>query len=170
MQQTEFYQDLLDLSNLKVTKIERESKKIILHCSLSNDLCTCPECGEATSIVNQFDTRAIRDLDISGKEVWLHLKIRQFICYPCNRYFNECPDWVEARKTYTKRQAKWIFELCAKQPFTEVGAQVNMCHKTVERLYYKMSRSSIDISHRYKQVKKMGIDEISNKKGKKDFV
>ena len=169
MEQHNFYQDLLGLPDLKITSVERYTKKIILHCHLENDLSICPTCGEPTSIVNQKETRKIRDLDISGKEVWLHLKIRQFICYPCNRYFNECPDWVESRKTYTKRQAKWVFELCAKQPFKEVGAQTNMCPKTVERLYYELAQVSINLKERYKQVRKLGIDEISKKKGKKDY-
>lgn len=169
MKQSDFYRELLGLSNLEVIWVEADGKKIILHCFLNTDTCICTTCGEATSIVNQKESRKIRDLDISGKEVWLDIQIRQFICYPCNRYFNECPDWVEPRKTYTKRQSKWVFELCAKQPFSEVGCQVNMCPKTVERIFYKQAKSSINLSSRYKQVRKLGIDEISKKKGKKDY-
>ena len=73
-------------------------------------------------------------------------------------------------KSYTRRQAKWIFELCAKQPFTEVAALVNLSHKTVERLYCQMAEETIDLPCRYGQVRKLGIDEIAHRKGKRDYV
>lgn len=167
---TNFYQRLLELPNLEITGVSTSSSKITLEGKLNTPTCNCPHCGEASSIINQRDSRQIRDLNISGKEVWLDIEIRQFVCYVCNRYFKECPSWAFARKTYTKRQAKWVFTLCAKQPFKEVAAQVNMSQKTVERLYYAQAITKIDIAKRYKQVRKIGIDELSHRKGKKDFV
>ncbi len=79
-------------------------------------------------------------------------------------------------KTYTRRQAKWIFEMCAKQPFTggrppaQVAALVGLSHKTVERLYYDLAEQQIDLAGRYARVRKLGIDEVSHRKGKRDFV
>jgi len=170
MKPTEFYEELLGLEGLKIHSIEKMPGKIILHCETENDSGTCPQCGEPTSVVNQYDSRQVRDLDISGKEVWLHLRIRQFVCYPCKRYFNESPDWIMPGKSYTRRQAKWVFEMCAKQPFTEVGALLNMSHRTVERLYYEHAHRQINLSQRYANVRKIGIDEIANRKGKNDYV
>ena len=34
-------------------------------------------------------------------------------------YFHEPFNWVTAGKSYTVRQSKFVFELCAKQPFSE---------------------------------------------------
>ena len=94
MKQTEFYEELLGLPSLKINSIESVPRKIIIHCETDSGTETCPQCGEPTSIVNQYNTRQVRDLDISGKEVWLYLPIRQFACPPCNRYFNESPAWI----------------------------------------------------------------------------
>lgn len=170
MTHTEFYEELLGLPSLKINSIESFPRKIIIHCETDLGTGTCPQCGEPTSIVNQYDSRQVRDLDISGKEVWLYLRIRQFVCPTCNRYFNESPDWIMPGKSYTRRQAKWVFEMCAKQPFTEVGALVNMSHKTVERLYYEEAEARIDLPGRYARVRKIGMDEIANRKGKQDYV
>jgi transposase len=57
-----------------------------------------------------------------------------------------------------------------KQSFTEVGALVNMNHKTVENLYYYMAQRAINLSRRYANVRKMGIDEVSHEKGKSGYV
>lgn len=170
MTQEEFYEDLLGIAHLKIDSIEKTEHHINFHCTITNEVSQCPLCLNSTRKINQYDTRKVQDLRISGKEVWLYLRIPQFFCADCNRYFTHKLDWIEPGKSYTKRQAKWIFELCAKQPFTEVGALVNLCHKTVERLYYQKAEEVINLPQRYAQVRKLGMDEISNRKGKKDYV
>ena len=107
---------------------------------------------------------------LPGKEVWLQLRLPQFVCPRCERYFMATPDWIMPGKSYTRRQAKWIFELCAKQPFTEVAALVNLSHKTVERLYYSWAQDRVNLAERYRRVRRLGIDELSHRKGKQDYV
>lgn len=170
MTQEEFYEDLLGIAHLKVDSIEKTEHHINFHCTMTNEVDQCPLCLQPTHQINQYDTRKVQDLRISGKEVWLYLRIPQFFCPDCHRYFTHKLSWIEPGKSYTKRQAKWIFELCAKQPFTEVGALVNLCPKTVERLYFQKAEEVINLPQRYAQVRKLGIDEISNRKGKKDYV
>jgi len=135
MTENKFYEELLNLPDLRVLKVEKEGKKIILKAESISTTSQCPQCLRDCHEVHQRTKREVRDLDISGKEVWLHLRVKQYVCSICHRYFNEQFDWIAPNKSYTKRQSKWIFELCAKQPFTEAAALVNMNHKTVERLY-----------------------------------
>ena len=170
MNEAQFYQDLLALPGLRVTTIKKTSQRIIVHAQVHVEPTPCPVCGEPTARINQYDTRKVQDLSISGKEVWLHLRMPQLVCPTCPRYFTPSPAWIMPGKSYTRRQAKWIFELCAKQPFTEVAALVNLSHKTVERLYYQMAQTQIDLPRRYAQVRKLGIDEIAHRKGKRDYV
>ena len=169
MTQEEFYQELLGFSDLKINSIEKTVSKIIFRCELKTQVATCPNCMEATAKVNQTESRKVQDLKISEREVWLHIKVRQFFCPTCNRYFFDNPEWIEKGKSYTKRQSKWIFELCKKQCFTQVGALVNLSYKTVERLFYHEAENQINLKKRYAQVRKLGIDEISQNKGKKNY-
>ncbi len=170
MTELKFYEELLGLSELKIISIEKSPRKLILHCCYTKRISTCPVCLEPTSKINQTDMRKFRDLKISEREVWLYIQVPQFHCPTCNRYFFDNPDWVVSGKSYTKRQAKWIFEMNKQQAFTQVGALVDMSHKTVERLFYNMAESEINLPERYKNVRKLGIDELSHKKGKKDYV
>jgi len=153
MRETEFYEDLLGLPNLKVTSIEKFQTKLVFHCEYQTKISNCPSCLEPTTIINQYDERKVQDLKISEREVWLHIRIPQFVCHVCNRYYFDHPKWMLAGKSYTKRQEQWIFELCKQQSFTEVGALVNLSHN----------------SKRYQQVRKLGIDEIAHRKGKQDY-
>jgi transposase len=169
MNETEFYEDLLGLTQLRITSIEKSPKQIIFHCQYVKKKSKCPVCLEPTGKINQTDVRKYRDLKISEREVWLHVKVPQFHCPSCNRYYFDNPDWVVSGKSYTKRQEKWIFEMCKKQAFTQVAALTDMCHKTAERLFYNCARRLINLSQRYANVRKMGIDEIAHRKGKKDY-
>jgi transposase len=169
MTQEEFYEDLLGFPELKIVSIEKKPQKIIFHCEVKTKVSTCPVCLEPTGIINQYESRKVQDLKISSREVWLHIQLSQFECPSCNRYFFDSLEWIVPGKSYTKRQAKWIFELCRGQAFTEVGALVNLSYKTVERLYYEMAEQVINLPERYAKVRKLGIDEISHRKGKKDY-
>lgn len=164
-----FFEQLLDIPGLKVDRVSYEPRKIILHCHSELEGEACPHCGSREKkAVRSQDERKVRDLDASGKEVWLHIRVRQFEC-DCGRYFNEPFDWALPGKSYTVRQSKFIFEMCGKQPFSAASAILNMCPKTVERVYYAHAKEAIDLKKRYGQVRKLGIDEISLRKGKGDY-
>lgn len=164
-----FFEQLLEIPGLKVDQVSYETRKIILDCHSELDAEACPQCGSREKkAVKSYDERKVRDLDISGKQVWLHIRVRQFQC-DCGRYFNEHFDWVLPSKSYTKRQSKFIFEMCGKQPFSAAAAILDMCPKTVERIYYSHAKGVIDLEKRYKQVRKLGIDEISLHKGKGNY-
>ncbi len=164
-----FFEQLLEIPGLKVDQVTYESRKIILHCHSELTGEACPHCGSTDKkAVRSHDERKVRDLNASGKEVWLHIRVRQFEC-DCGRFFNEHFDWVQPGKSYTVRQSKFIFEMCDKQPFSTVSAILNMCPKTVERVYYAYAEEVIDLRKRYEQVRKLGIDEVSLRKGKGDY-
>lgn len=92
MTQEKFYEELLGLSGLKIISIEKSPVKLIIHCEHKSEIANCPSCLEPTSIVNQFDTRKVQDLKISEREVWLHIRIQQFVCPTCNRFFLIIPN------------------------------------------------------------------------------
>lgn len=70
------------------------------------------------------------------------MRVRQFFCPECERYFTERLAFADSGKSFPHRQAnggarRWIFDCCAKQPFTQVGALLGLNAKTVERIYYQ---------------------------------
>ena len=102
--------------------------------------------------------------------VYLHIKMRQFYCISCNRYFSEKLEFADLNKEFTHRQSDYMFSLARKQSYTEVAAIVDVSPKTIERIVLEKCAKIINISSRYAQVKRLGIDEHSHRKGKKDFL
>ena len=162
------YEGLLRLSNLKVNQVISEEKEIHVYCEV-NEENKCLSCGQTSSVINQRYIRKVRDLDISGRKVYLHLSTKQYKCGDCGRTHSQLFSFAEKGKSYTKRQSKWIFEMCKKQSHTEVGSIIDMNAKTVENIFYlaaKEEEKSVDWS----KVKSIGIDEFSFRKGHKDFI
>ena len=161
------YEHLLDIPNLKIQGIETDKNAVHIHCEVVNlKPQECPVCLERVDKKTPKYRREIRDLDISGRHVFLHLLVHQYHC-ECGRTFSEKFDFVSSGKSYTKRQAKWIFEMSAKQSHKQVGALLNICHKTVERICY----SQVEFRKiNWSEIKRIGIDEFAFKKGHKDFI
>jgi transposase len=169
MSENNIYENLLGLAHLKVDAVAIGERKIEISCHISVQSGSCVCCAKSTTKIHQYTHRRLQDLTIVGKEVYLDIRVPQFHCDDCNRYFSYDLPFADSHKSYTHRQARWIFELCHQQPFTEVGALVNKSHQTVEDIYFAEAEKRIDVAERFKQVRKLGIDEISNKKGKGDY-
>jgi len=169
MQETDFYQALLSLPDLVIDGVELSPNRITLSCHTSTPQQACPLCLRPTAQVNQHTHRQVRDLDISGRQLWLAVRMRQFFCPDCGRHFTERLAFAEPGKSHTHRQEKWIFDCCAKQPFTQVGALLDVNAKTVERIYYRQVQARLDLPARYAAVRRLGIDEIAHRKGKGSY-
>jgi transposase len=169
MTENEFYTTLLNLPNLVVDLVSFENSKVVIACHILIKEDKCVNCKKETTIVNQYTKRTLQDLSIVGKEVRLQIRVPQFHCEDCNNYFTHELSFADANKSYTHRQSKWIFELCNQQPFTEVGALVNLSNVTVQNIYFERAEQLINVKERFKNVRKIGIDEIAHRKGKGDF-
>lgn len=169
MENWSLYEDLLRLPGLKITKVAPQDRRIDIYGEVDEGPQPCPNCGDPTQLVRTYTPRVIRDLDISGRQVWLHLEMKQYECVTCKRYFTQRLSWAMKGKSYTKRQAKFIFEMCEQQSYAQVGVLVDMNAKSVERLYLEYARLRSQLQDRLSKVCRLGIDELSYRKGRKSY-
>ena len=107
------YETILNIASLQVEKVEILGKELHVHCKILNqESQKCPVCAQDVFGKRLKYRRKVRDLDISGRKVILHLLVHQYNC-DCKRSFSETFDFVEPGKSYTQRQAKWTFEMSA---------------------------------------------------------
>jgi transposase len=170
MNKFEIYEDLLNLTSVKITDVKIESKVITIECQVKTVSEDCPNCQQTSNTVNQYYYRTLRDLNMGIRHVHLHVKMRQFYCQSCNRYYSEILDFADLNKEHTHRQTDYMFCLARKQSYTEVAAIVDISPKTVERLVLSQCEKIIDLPSRYAQVRRLGIDEHSHRKGKGDYL
>ena len=170
MNKFQFYEELLNLPTVKIVDVKIDNKVILIECQVKKSSEVCPNCGVVSSTINQYYYRTLRDLNMGIRHVHLLVKMRQFYCVSCNRYYSEILDFADLNKDHTHRQSDYMFCLARKQSYTEVAAIVDMSPKTIERIVLAKCEKIIDIPSRYVQVRRLGIDEHSHRKGKKDFL
>lgn len=166
MDEVTFYTRLLGLPHVQLTGITVTEKRIEITCTLTNTQTRCPLRGVVCTVVNDRNTRTVRDLTVSARAVYLLVSIRQFRCPTCGSCPTERLPFADANKSYTHRQARYGFALARKQPYSEVGAVVGMHPKTVERLVLHECSLALQLPQRYAGLRRLGIDEQSHRKGK----
>lgn len=120
--------------------------------------------------INQYYIRRLRDLNISHREVYLLVKVRQFFCKDCTKHFSKTLDFAADNKSHTIRQTDFMFLIGSKQSYTESAVILNTNPKTVERTILSMCAEKANVPARYQSVRRLGIDEQSHQKGKKNFI
>lgn len=170
MEKLRLYKELLNLPSIGIEAVKVESKSITIDCHVEKLGESCPNCGEESMQVNQYYYRTIRDLNMGERYVYVRVKMRQFYCKSCNRYYSEELDFADLNKEYTHRQTDYMFCLARKQNYTEVAAIVDVSPKTIERLVLSKCEKIINVPKRYAEVRRLGIDEHSHRKGKKDYL
>lgn len=167
--ENEIYENLLGISTLAVTHVDLAENRVDIYCESKLNAGICPNCLKSCSKVNQSYTRLMRDLDLLGRKVFLHLEVRQFYCEHCDRHFSEQFDFVRKNSIVTIRQEKWIFEICRKQTIKEVAALLGIGVHQVENIFYLYGQKALQEADRYAQVRHLGIDEIALRKGHKSY-
>ena len=167
---SEIIEQVLNLPEISVDEVKISEKKIEL--KVSSVLCEkrCPKCGKPVDKVHQLYHRRVRDLSITGREVYLLLEVRQFLCTDCGRHFAEKFNFVRPHSTMTIRFEKYICDSCRQADISYVSAKENLCWNTVQKIFSRFAAQQRDREKVFSKVRRPGIDEISLKKGHKDYV
>lgn len=112
----------------------------------------------------KYYVRTIRDLKKFGKKTILKLTVQQFKSEDCHAYFNEKFTFVDTFHM-TKRYRKYLYESCQGRDIKYVSKQEKLSWDTVNNSYQSFVKKTTKLT----EIKKIGIDEFSIKKGHKDF-
>ena len=157
---------LLNLPELVITSVEMTDRKLVVHCHNRLGEAICPGCLRPTREVRKYYQRTIRDLPITGREVYLRLEERQFFCFDCTRYFSERFSFVDPNRTTTIRYEAYLFERCEKTPIKQVAILENLSWSVVQAIYIRQARQQAVYPD---AVRWLGIDELALRKGHKNY-
>ncbi len=130
----------------------------------------CPKCGELTSSVNHRYPHRVRDNSISGRKAYLVIHKKVFQCRSCDYEFAEKLQAVHSRRIYTKRYERTIFERCLENTISNVSKSENLPYDCVRGIYTRIADICIDHLLSYNEdIEILGIDEISIRKGHKNY-
>lgn len=160
---------LLSIPNYKVVGVEMTDDTITLDIKSTSDGAKCPRCGAYCTDLHERHPRTVRDLPIIGRACYLRFVRRRFFCPHCRDPFSESLSFVQERRDYTKRYQAWIFHQVKENNITAVQRLEGLTYGQIESIFLAEAKERIP-ANPFANLKRLGIDEISLRKGKQDFV
>ena len=127
----------------------------------------CPHCESLTNKVHQNHWYRIRDIPMSGYQVFLNVNRRQFRCQSCGKVFSEELNFLRKRRTYTVRLAEKVVKEVLETNVTSAATRNRMTAAEIETLLKEQEEDLL--TEKPRGIKRLGIDEITQLKGGKNY-
>lgn len=127
----------------------------------------CPHCQKQTDKVHQSHRYRVRDIPLSSYDVFLVVNRRQFRCKNCRKVFSEELSFVKKRRTYTKRLAEKVVKEVLETDVVNAGERNRMTPAEIDTILKELEADCLESKPR--DLKKLGIDEITQLKGGKNY-
>ncbi|MEG3864768.1 MULTISPECIES: ISL3 family transposase [unclassified Microcoleus] len=164
---TKFLTELLNIQGIKVTQMTQVPYiGIILQVESIHKESHCHRCGTKSNRLHQNHRYLVKDFSWGEKLVFLEINRRQFKCKKCGKPFSEKLDFVNNRRTYTKRLADTIIKSVLSSDINNVAKEGVVTTEEIERM---LSDASQELSSKPSGLKKLGIDEIALTKGQGNY-
>lgn len=162
--------DLLDLPDVDVTGYRKDQDEIRVFMELEKPSATCPQCGVRSARRHSQKPVAIRDLPCFGRRVFLVLPRRRFKCRTCEKPFTEHLGFVEFATTFTRRYEQYLYQQCYERSLASVARQEGISDTVLRNTYESHAATTVAPKGRPAAIRVLGIDEISARKGHRDFL
>ena len=161
---------LLNLPNTEVVGFEFTESKVFVRVRCVTKSGICPVCGCSCTPVRSYTERTVRDLPILGRKTYLRLELRQFECVDCRRYFTESIDFVEGNHGLTKRYESYLYHQVKGVNIQQVCLKEDVCWATLNAIHKAYANAELKAREvNWAAVRRISIDEIAVRKGKKNF-
>ena len=136
MLDSNYTQELLNLQDVLVEKVENLEKTQRIHIKLVRKAVNCPCCKAETSKIHDYRTQIVKDCEAFGKKVELVLKKRRYVCTCCNKRFAEPNVFLPKYHRMTSRLIGTVIEkLSDERSFTSVARETGLSTSTVIRIF-----------------------------------
>ena len=131
-----YTQEILNLQDVEVEKVESLNKKQRIHIKLRQKVVNCPCCNSETSKIHDYRTQIVKDTEAFGKKIELVLRKRRYVCTTCGKRFAEPNVFLPKYHRMTSRLVGYVIEkLSDERSFTSVARETGLSVSTVIRIF-----------------------------------
>lgn len=162
--------ELLGLKDFQVTgyEIYEPEHQLVLICEVVYQVAICPDCQQPSTAIHEYKPQMVRDVSAFGLECYIDYIRRRFKCHRCQKPFTEQLSTVSLGR-YTSRYEHYIFEQYRQAAITEIVYQENLSYKAAQGIFYRQAEARVG-QFKKQPVRRLGLDEISLKKGHQQFM
>jgi len=161
------YTQLLGLQDFEVVDVldepQRKRRRLVLLPRMIVGL--CPHCGRVCDRRHECHQREIRDLPMGRMASILVVRFWQFHCTDCDKFFTPHYTEIAPGAHATERLLERMAEMVGFSDIRNTADFFGVAEKTLENWYYEfLERKRQNPPGNVKQVRSLGIDELSLKK------
>lgn len=164
---------LLDLPKIEIESVAEDRKgNYIVTVSSTQEGTQCHKCGQwIDKPYGYSEWITLRHLTILGKDVYIRIRLPRYQCTDCDDKPTTTQKlaWFEPRSGHTKAFAEHILLACINSTISDVNIKERIGYEAVLGIIDREIGKEIDWNT-IRKLEVLGIDEISLKKGHKDFV
>ena len=101
---------MLGLEDVIVKKVWEAGEEQHIEIELPRRAHNCPSCGTETDQIHDYRMQRIKDIASFGKNVYLHLRKRRYVCCSCGKRFYEKNNFLPRYHRMTNRKNARIIE------------------------------------------------------------
>ena len=149
---------------VKRVELSTAKHRIDFHVDCTAKRLSCPHCQHADQGIHDRVQRSWRHLDFFQYEAWLHADVPRVACTACGKTTQVSVPWAREGSGFTLLFEAWALTLCKELPVAQAAQKVRVQdHRLWRRIkhYVGAARAKDDMS----EVRQIGIDETSTKKG-----
>ena len=165
--------EILGLSNIKIdsVKINAADNEIIIRVTSIQEEILCRICNRPTASYGKGRELKLRHLPVFGMHTYIVITPRRGICHHCDDTptTTERHDWYDFKSKYTKAYEQHVLFELINSTVSDVSEKEDLEYHSVESLIDKYIEQETDFET-IKVLGVLGLDEISLKKGYRDFV
>lgn len=163
----------LDIENIRVlnTTINNDNS-IVIEVESTEKGVRCHQCGQFIDKLHGTDNAILlRHLPILDRPVYLKISPKRFRCPHCKKHptTTQTCDWYKSNTPHTKVYEQFILRELINSTIVDVGLKQMIGEDAVLGIVDRHISSEVDWSA-LEDIRELGIDEISLKKGHKNFV
>jgi transposase len=163
-----FITKVINLEDIKVINYHFITEnEIVIEVENKLKVSECPHCGNTTDKTHQNHWYTVRDIPLSDYQVLLRVNRRQLRCTKCHQVFSELLNFIKTKRTYTKRLATKVIKEVLETNVESAAIRNRMTASEVETLLKEQEADLL--KEKPLQLKKLGIDEITQLKGGKNY-
>jgi len=163
---------LLDIPDVEVFGVERtKNGDYYISVQSTQKGTTCRKCGKFIDKFHGYDKEIVlRHLPILDNRVFIKIKPIRYICADCpdKPTTTQKSSWYTPRSSYTNAYEEYILRCLINSTVEDVSIKEDIGYKSIMGVIDRYISEEVDWD-KIKKLEIIGIDEISLKKGHKDY-
>lgn len=164
---------LLGISGVEIKDVSlNEEGELIIRVKSMIKGANCPKCGRRLHKICHSDYEVkLRHLSVLGYETYIVIAPQRYKCEHCNNQptTTQRMDWYEQKHPCTNAYEEYLLLSLINSTIQDVSVQENIGYDVIDGILDRKVSTKIDWGE-INKIDYLGIDEISIKKGHRDFV